>query len=150
MFGERPGSPIPEEWRPDPAESRTGDASTRSCHVLLVEDDTAVAELYATVLRFHGHIVTIAVDGLAGLEAIKSGSFDLILLDIRMPRMDGLAMLRTMIGERVATDTPVVMLTNYDDSILEQEALDLGAREYLVKSRTMPQDLASQLTRWCG
>ena len=150
MFDEQSGSPIAEEWRRDATESRTAEASTKSCHVLLVEDDAAVAELYATVLRRYGHVVTVAVDGLAGLEAIKSGSFDLILLDIRMPRMDGLAMLRTMIGEEVATDTPVVMLTNYDDSILRQEALDLGAREYLLKSRTMPQDLASQLTRWCG
>ena len=130
--------------------SRPGKIPGKSCQVLLVEDDAAVAELYATVLRLHGHNVTVAIDGLAGLEAIRSGPFDIILLDLRMPRMDGLGMLRTMIEERVGTDTPVVVLTNYDDSILQQEALDLGARDYLLKSRTMPQDLALQLTRWCA
>ena len=118
--------------------------------MLLVEDDVAVAELYATGLRLHGHAVTTAGDGLAGLTAIRGGRFDIILLDIRMPRMDGLAMLRTMVGEGVAPKTPVVILTNYDDSLIRQEALGLGARDYLLKSRTMPQDLASQLPRWCA
>lgn len=130
-------------------ESRNQKTSSKRCHVLLVEDDPAVAELYATVLRLRGHIVRLAADGLAGLDAIRSGHFDIVLLDLRMPRMDGLGMLRTMMGERVGTSTPVVVLTNYDDQVLQQEALSLGARDYLLKSRMMPQDLAAQLSRWC-
>lgn len=130
------------------ADSRTVNPSSNPRQVLLVEDDPSVADLYATVLRLHGHAVTVAGDGLAGLAAVRSGRFDIILLDIRMPRMDGLAMLRTMIGERVAPHTPVVILTNYDDSIIRQEALELGARDYLLKSRTLPQELATRLPKW--
>jgi CheY-like chemotaxis protein len=123
--------------------------SSQACRVLLVEDEEAIAELYATVLKANGHLVTHAVDGLAGLDAIRSGQFDLILLDIRMPRMDGLAMLRQIVAEQIATNTPVVILTNYDDPILRQEAADLGAKDYLLKSRTMPREIAAQVEKWC-
>ena len=152
MFDEtRPGesSSPTDVRRRDAGRSQTAEASDRGCNVLLVEDDAAIAELYAAVLKLNGHIVTVAGDGLAGLEAIRSAPFDIILLDIRMPRMDGLSMLRTAVGEQVVTNTPVVILTNYDDSILRREATELGARDYLLKSRTMPQELASQVARWC-
>jgi DNA-binding response OmpR family regulator len=124
-------------------------AKSKACRVLLVEDESPVAELYATVLKLHGHDVRVAPDGLAGLEAIRSGGFDLILVDIRMPRMDGLAMLRTVVAEETAIGTPVVILTNYDDVIFREEARNLGARDYLLKSRTMPQQLASLVSTWC-
>jgi DNA-binding NarL/FixJ family response regulator len=81
---------------------------------------------------------------------MRSANFDIVLLDIRMPRMDGLAMLRAAIGERGATETPVLILTNYDDANLRRQAMDLGARDYLLKSRTMPHDLVAQVARWCG
>jgi CheY-like chemotaxis protein len=123
--------------------------SSSGCHVLLVEDDASIAELYATVLRANGHTVTHALDGLAGLDAIRAGRFDLILLDIRMPRMDGLAMLRAVSAEQVATSTPVVVLTNYDDMILQQQAVDLGVKDYLLKSRVLPQEIASKVSKWC-
>jgi CheY-like chemotaxis protein len=132
------------------AEPGAAPSSAKSCQVLLVEDDPSVAELYATVLRLNGHVVTVAADGLAGLDALRSGNFDIVLLDIRMPHMDGLEMLRTAIGERGPTKAPVVILTNYDDPNLRQQALDLGARDYLLKSRTMPQALAAKVAELCG
>jgi CheY-like chemotaxis protein len=130
--------------------SGAGPSNGKGCRILLVEDDITVAELYATVLRLNDHAVTIAADGVAGLEAMRSGSFDIILLDIRMPRMDGLAMLRTALGESGTVETPVLILTNYDDPNLRQQAMELGARDYLLKSRTMPHDLAAQVARWCA
>ena len=128
----------------------TGRARAKGCKVLLVEDDSAIADLYAMVLRFHGHDVTIAENGLIALDSVRSGSFDLILLDIRMPVLDGLTMLRTASSEGIVAKTPVVILSNYDDESLRQQAIQLGARDYMLKSRTIPQHLASQVSRWCS
>ena len=60
-----------------------------------------------------------------------------------------MVLLRRIIDEQIATNTPVVILTNYDDPALRQEATDLGAKDYLLKSRTMPQEIAAQVAKWC-
>jgi DNA-binding response OmpR family regulator len=116
--------------------------------ILLIEDEASIADMYAAVLRMHGHEVRIEPDGAAGLQAAAVADFDLVLLDIRMPRMDGVEVLtELMAGQRTKT-WPIVMLTNYDDPELRQRTRELGARDYVIKSQLIPALLATRVNLW--
>ena len=109
--------------------------------------------MYATVLRHYGYDVRIALDGIAGLQAAREADYDLILLDIRMPGVDGMTVLAELRQDEHTRNWPVVMLTNFDDPNLRARARDLGARDYLLKSRVMPKQLAELVPGWaktCG
>jgi DNA-binding response OmpR family regulator len=118
------------------------------CHILLVEDEPDIATMYSVVLKLYGHKVTVAGDGQAGLDAATGGAFDLVFLDIRLPKLDGIAVLDALASKGLTDTLPVVMLTNYHDPRLRDRALELGARDYLIKSSTMPRDLAARVPTW--
>ncbi len=119
-----------------------------SLNILLTEDDPIVAELYRLRLETDGHVVHLAADGVAALEEVDRSRPDLILLDIRMPKLTGVAVLEALRANPENTDLPVVMLTNYSDPNLVERCLALGAAGYLVKSRTTPRQLAEWIDSW--
>lgn len=120
----------------------------RSATILLVDDEGVVSEIYRLVLTRAGYDVLVASDGLTALELAKTRSPDFIFLDMRMPGMSGLEVLASL-GEDVTTrDIPVVMLSNYDDRRLIEQARNLGAKDYVVKAGTDPENLASIVARW--
>ncbi len=99
--------------------------------ILVVEDDRDTAFDLKTDLRAEGHDVVNAYDGESALETIKSQSFDAIVLDIMMPKVDGLEVLARMRAEH--DDTPVIVLSarsTYDDRV---EGLGVGADDYMTK-----------------
>jgi len=98
--------------------------------VLLVEDDAGVAELLALALRSLGHSVTTAEDGLAGLEAAARNRFDVMLLDVMMPGIDGFETARRL---RAASILPIIMLTARSDPIDIVAGLECGADDYVTK-----------------
>ena len=116
--------------------------------VLLTEDDPIVAELYRLRLDREGHEVAVAADGQAALEQLRKEPPDLILLDIRMPRLSGIAVLEAVRGDEKLAAIPVVMLTNYSDPAQVQRTRELGIEAYLVKSRTTPRQLADWIAEW--
>lgn len=116
--------------------------------VLVVEDDPTVAHIYSLSLERAGYRVVVARDGVEGVEVAGRESPDLIFLDIRMPRMDGVGALRALAGDPATKDIPVVMLSNFDDPALVRETRALGARDYIVKASTNPADLAAIVARW--
>ncbi len=116
--------------------------------VLIVEDDVVVADMYRLALTAHGFEVRVAHDGQAGLQAIVDGMPDLVFLDIRMPKMDGLEVLRRVAADERTCEIPIVMLSNFDDSTLVTSSLNLGAKQYLVKVDTFPAELANVVMRW--
>ena len=116
--------------------------------VLLVEDDPTVAHIYSLSLERAGYRVVVAGDGADGIEKALSESPDLIFLDIRMPRMDGMDALRTLGSDPRTRDVPVVMISNFDDPALMRESVRLGAREYLVKAAVNPAELGDIVARW--
>lgn len=116
--------------------------------VLLTEDDPIVAELYRLRLDREGHEVAVAADGQAALELLRKEPPDLILLDIRMPRLSGIAVLEAVRGDEKLAAIPVVMLTNYSDPAQVQRTRELGIEAYLVKSRTTPRQLADWIAEW--
>ena len=108
-------------------------------HILLVEDDPSIREVTALGLRAAGFTVTTAADGVEGLERWRAADPDLVLLDVMLPRLDGLEVCRAI--RREAT-TPIVMLTARADTIDVVVGLESGADDYVRKPFEMPELVA--------
>lgn len=98
--------------------------------ILIVEDDEAIAEIERDYLLIQGFAVEIASDGKAGLELAQNGSFNLIILDVMLPEIDGFSLCRTL---REKLDIPIIMVTARKDDIDKIRGLGLGADDYVVK-----------------
>ena len=98
--------------------------------ILLVDDDLELTQLLTEILTLEGFDVTVAEDGEEGLLRLAEQAFDLVLLDVMMPRLNGFAMLTRL---RKTHDTPVLMLTARGDSQDRVNGLEAGADDYLVK-----------------
>lgn len=109
-------------------------------HILIVEDEKPLAEAYKTILERHGHQIVIAGDGEEGLAVIGQKEPDLVLLDMKMPRMSGLDFLRQLEKDGPAMSR-VIVFSNQDAQQDIDEAFRLGAKRYLLKSWAAPQDL---------
>ena len=105
--------------------------------VLLVEDDTALSDGIARILMGAGHAVEARATGSDALEATRSRRFDLMLLDIGLPGIDGYEVLRRLRSEQDAT--PVLVLTARDHINERVYGLDLGADDYLAKPFAMAE-----------
>ncbi|HWZ51884.1 MAG TPA: response regulator transcription factor [Granulicella sp.] len=99
--------------------------------VLVVEDDQRVARLLERSLTEDGHAVIVAHDGAEGLDLARGDSFDALVLDVMLPRMDGFSIVKTLRAERRAT--PVLMLTARDTMQDTVNGLNFGADDYLTK-----------------
>lgn len=99
--------------------------------ILIIEDETAMRTALVDTLIAHGHRVDSAVDGSSGLKKALEGGHDLILLDVMMPKLDGLALCETL--RRRGVQTPVLMLTARGQIDERVAGLDAGADDYLVK-----------------
>ena len=110
--------------------------------ILLVEDDVFVSDIYARELKKAGYDVTVAGDGLEGIEKTKEDQFDLILLDIMMPKKTGIDVLKEIRTPTAkAKDTPVYLLTNLGQGSIIKQAIDIGAQGYLLKARVLPSQV---------
>jgi DNA-binding response OmpR family regulator len=99
--------------------------------LLVVEDELKMAELLRQGLTEEGHSVTVATDGRHGLELAGAAEFDLIMLDVMLPGMDGFEIARSLRAER--NQTPILMLTARDATGDVVQGLNLGADDYLTK-----------------
>ncbi len=102
----------------------------RPARVLVVEDDDAISQVLQRSLRMEGYDVRLAGDGLAALDEAHSFLPDLVILDLGLPKLDGLEVAKTL---READDVPILMLTARDAVESRVEGLDAGADDYLVK-----------------
>ena len=102
--------------------------------ILVVEDEAPLLNVIADKLTSVGYSVIKAADGQQGLDLALSEQPDLILLDIIMPVMDGITMLKNLRQNDIGKDIEVVLLTNSNEYKMLAEALEQGARDYLVKS----------------
>ncbi|MDX2677069.1 response regulator transcription factor [Streptomyces sp. NY05-11A] len=111
-------------------------------NILVAEDDTKQAELVRRYLEHEGHAVTVVEDGRAALEEVRHREPDLVVLDVMMPRADGLDVVRILRAE--SREVPVLMLTarsTEDDLLL---GLDLGADDYMTKPFS-PRELVARI-----
>jgi type II secretory ATPase GspE/PulE/Tfp pilus assembly ATPase PilB-like protein/CheY-like chemotaxis protein len=146
VLGERAGdeheaaaatAPAPTAPSPSPAVSSGEAAATEPAapegnRVLVADDDPQMRRLIRIVLQREGFEVLEANDGLDALELIEQGSVDLVILDVEMPRLNGLGVLEEIRAQMRTASLPVIVLTALQDDT-EEKALDLGAQDYLTK-----------------
>jgi CheY-like chemotaxis protein len=130
--------------------SSTGSMTDEDVRVLFVEDDPAVANMYKLKLELDGYAVDLAADGVQAVEMAMGNPPDIIFLDIRLPKMDGLGVLEALRRDDRTRAVPVVILSNYTEHELVDRGLRLGALEYLVKSQTTPARVADGVANWIG
>lgn len=117
-------------------------------HILLVEDDPMLTELYQTKLEMDGFQVTVVTDGEAGLKQAKKLKPDLVLLDIMLPKLNGFAVLKQLKAGRGTADIPVIVLTNLGGEKADNDkklSLSLGASQFLVKNFHLPDDIVGAI-----
>ena len=124
--------------------------SQKGAVILLVEDDLMIGQMYVLGLKSAGYEVTLATDGRQALEKMRSRRPDLVLLDIRLPQMDGLEVLAAVREDHALRSTKIVILSNFGEQETIREARSLGAVEYLNKSSVTPGELARRLPEWLG
>jgi CheY-like chemotaxis protein len=111
--------------------------------ILIVEDDELMARLYRKVFNFEGFNVEMAGDGQAGIDKAREAKPSLILLDVMMPRLNGLDALVQLKADPKTKDIPVIMLTNLAGQQDAQQALAKGAVKYIIKSENDPKGVAA-------
>ena len=125
-----------------------GEHSSDEIRVLFVEDDPTVAQMYRLKLELDGYQVIMAKDGEEGLRLAREVDPDIVFLDIRLPKVDGFAVLEGLRATDRTRNVPVVILSNYGEQELVDRGLRLGALEYLIKSQTTPANLSRGVENW--
>lgn len=116
--------------------------------ILLVEDDPMVVKMYHRKLTLEGFDMTLAFNGEEGLEALKKDIPDIILLDVMMPKMNGIDMLKTVKANPDLKKIPIVILTNLGDRQEDvQKCKDLGAEDYWVKASIPLKQISENITK---
>jgi DNA-binding response OmpR family regulator len=113
---------------------------TPLARVLLIDDEPLILSFVARGLRSHGYDVDTAEDGVDGLRAAIDGRYDLLILDLLMPRLDGMSLLREVLEHPPAP--PVIVLSAVGDTASKVECLELGAEDYLAKPFSLDELLA--------
>ncbi len=119
-------------------------------HILFVEDETHIAELYAMLLRKRDYEVDVVTDGAKGLEAAKTGKYDLVLLDLMLPTMSGIDILHALNDPANTpgfTPPPVVILTNLGEDSATVNDIMKYAAGYLLKVNVTPKQLVDYLAQ---
>lgn len=117
--------------------------------ILLVDDDSAIRELYQTLLTGAGYVVDTATEGRTSLEKIKTIKFDLILLDIMMPQIDGLGVL-DFLNEQKIPHAPILFMTNLLNDPATKEAVTKGAAGVLIKVNLEPDQFLIAIQQALG
>lgn len=135
---------VPDELRQPaaPAPSPVPAAGeTLPKRILIVEDDLFIRELYQKQLQMAGYDVEVAVDGLEGRDKVLAGRYDLLLLDIMLPKMNGLDLLKNIKENEQKRDLPVIILSNLGQDAVVEKGLSLGAINYIVKADITPIEM---------
>lgn len=118
--------------------------------VCIVDDDLNLSEIYKTKFSLSGYDVVTAFDGEEGLAVIKTEKPDLILLDIIMPKKNGIELLEDLRGDKELANIPVIVLSNVSDESTVEKAGDLSTHFYVIKALATPQklvDLAEEVVK---
>lgn len=115
--------------------------SDKGLQVLIVEDEQLLNEAYARVLSAANISLLRAYNGKEALEILKTEKPDIILLDLRMPVMDGIEFLQKLKPKENCPETKIIVFSNYDDQREIDEAFSLGAMHYMLKAWATPDEL---------
>lgn len=140
-----PGSqPRSRSWRG----SRVAGGDDAVPAVLLVEDDIQLAEMYRLRLERASIDVTVAADGEEALKLAGTLAYDLVLMDLGLPKRGGMEVIRMLRSKPQTAEIPMVVLSNYSEPSMVKEGLDLGILAYLVKADTTPTKLVHSVLDW--
>lgn len=103
--------------------------------ILVVEDEPEIQELLSAYLRHEGYGVTVAGDGVEAIDSFRAGQFDLVLLDVMLPKIDGFGVCELI---RRESSVPIVMLTALDGEAEQLKGFDLQIDDYVTKPFSMP------------
>ena len=106
-------------------------AILQPCHILIVDDEEIVRQTLVRFLQDFGHSVDEVDNGSSALEAIKTSNYDLALVDLRMPGLNGLDLLARLRTESL--DLPIVIISGHRDQRITDQALQLGISDFLAK-----------------
>ena len=113
--------------------------------ILLVEDDTFLADIYKTSLEKAGMYIIHAKDGKEALSKIDESQFDLIVLDLLLPKMDGFEILKKRKEDPRFIKTPIIVLSNLTGEDDIEKALSLGAKDYFIKTKFEPKEIVNKV-----
>lgn len=115
-------------------------------HILIVEDDQFLREFYQELLKDEGYNVDTAEDGDVALIKLLQGGYELVLLDIMLPKKDGLQILKDLkLTKPKNPNKSIVMLTNLGQDAIIQQCFELGATGYLIKSAMNPDQVLAEI-----
>jgi two-component system alkaline phosphatase synthesis response regulator PhoP len=113
--------------------------------LLLIEDDVTLVKMYERKFTSDGYEVAVAYDGEEGLKKATDEKPDLIILDLMLPKLDGITLFKKLRSQAVTFKTPVLLLTNFDQEDAVFECFKLGAVDYLLKSDVTPQQVVTKV-----
>lgn len=114
--------------------------------ILIVEDDQFLRDFYQELFETDGFLVDAAIDGETALKKIQENPYDLVLLDIMLPKKDGLQILRDLkINPPASKDVAIVVLTNLGQDTVIKQCFELGAAGYLIKSALNPDQVLEEM-----
>jgi len=119
--------------------------SDKKVKVAIIEDDMAIVQMYRTKFETEGYDVATAPDGATGLQLIEQFQPDIVLLDLMMPNMNGLDMLKQLRGTARGRDAKVVVLTNMGDTETATKVYKMAADDYIVKAEMTPKQVAERV-----
>lgn len=115
---------------------------TKKPNILIIEDDDTLRELYHEVLTQNGYEVEMAADGEDGLLKLQQGGHDLVLLDMMLPKMNGIEILKQLKAHPVPKGKPangrIVLMTNLSEETVVKQAEELGSSSHIIKSEITP------------
>ena len=118
--------------------------------ILLVEDEEIMIDLLQRKLTREGYEISVARDGIEGLEKMRKTKPDLVLLDIIMPNMGGFEVMEEMAKEKELKKIPVIIIYNSGQPVELDRAKKLGAKDWLIKTEFDPQEVIDKVVRQIG
>jgi CheY-like chemotaxis protein len=111
-------------------------------HILIIEDDAPLQEAYSFILKADGHVIASAYNGKEGLELATNNHYDIILLDLHMPIMDGWDFLKAF-KSHASPDTKIILFSNMVEKDTHKQAEELGVYQSILKSSMTPSAMLS-------
>lgn len=134
---------------PAPAVQSREETAAQARRVLVVEDSITTRTLFKNMLESAGYHVATAVDGVDAFTQLKSGSFDLVVSDVDMPRLNGFELTRRIRADRELAELPVVLVTALGSREDRERGIDAGANAYIVKGSFDQSNLLETVQRFC-
>ena len=116
--------------------------------ILIIEDDPFLSDLYKNQLEKAGHTVLQAFDPSVGLKTVGTALPDLVILDLIMPKFSGMEILKKIKEDETLKLIRVIILSNIKDEKIVKEAIDLGAKGYIIKTNVTPDQVSEEIKKY--